>query len=88
MATVVKHSARAMLILCIITMICSVSLAERVLKEKEKGNHVEKQTKGFLKAVVDFLWDSGKGSYEPVWPVSLCFVFWLILSFKMFFVFV
>lgn len=74
-------TARTWLILCIITMLFNVSLAERVLKEKETVNHVEKQTKGFLKAMVDFLWESGKSSYEPVWPVSLSFVFSLLISF-------
>ncbi|GAU16613.1 hypothetical protein TSUD_233650 [Trifolium subterraneum] len=74
MATEVKHmsssvTAATWLTLCILlTMICNVCLAERVLKEKESRNHVEKETKGFLKAMVDFLWESGKSSYEPVWP--------------------
>jgi Na+/melibiose symporter-like transporter len=76
MATEVKHrpssvTAATWLTLCILlTMICNVCLAERVLKEKESKNHVEKETKGFLRAMVDFLWESGKSSYEPVWPVS------------------
>ncbi|KAK2372865.1 hypothetical protein P8452_46084 [Trifolium repens] len=74
MATEVKHrpssvTAATWLTLCILlTMICNVCLAERVLKEKESRIHVEKETKGFLRAMVDFLWESGKSSYEPVWP--------------------
>lgn len=63
-------TAATWLILCILVMICNVSLAERVLKEKEPAKFVEKETKGFLRAMVDFLWESGKSSYEPVWPVS------------------
>ncbi|AES94934.1 putative transmembrane protein TauE [Medicago truncatula] len=74
MATKMNHKpsslviAATWLIMCILVMICNVSLAERVLKEKEPAKFVEKETKGFLKAMVDFLWESGKSSYEPVWP--------------------
>ena len=78
MATQVKHvtsssvaaTTKTWLVLWILTMVCTVSLAERVLKEKEMGNFVEKERKGFLRAVIDFLWEDGKSSYEPVWPVS------------------
>ncbi|XP_027361057.1 sulfite exporter TauE/SafE family protein 3-like isoform X2 [Abrus precatorius] len=73
MATQAKHetfsiAATIWLALCILTMICNVSLADRVLKEKEFGNVVEEERRGVLKAMMDFLWESGKSSYEPVWP--------------------
>lgn len=75
MATEVKHkpssTATWLLALCILTMICSVSLADRVLKEKESGNDVDKERQGVLRVVVNFLWQSGESSYEPVWPVSI-----------------
>lgn len=75
MATKMKHktfsiTAATWLVLCILTMICNVSLAERVLKEKELGNDVKEERQGVLKAIVDFLWEEGKSSYDPVWPVS------------------
>ncbi|XP_020217725.1 sulfite exporter TauE/SafE family protein 3 [Cajanus cajan] len=73
MATKVKRKTCAIaaaiwLVLCILTMICNVSLAERVLKEKELGNDVKKERQGVLKAIINFLWEDGKSSYEPVWP--------------------
>ncbi|KAK7406685.1 hypothetical protein VNO78_08315 [Psophocarpus tetragonolobus] len=73
MATKVKRktysiAAALWLVLCILTMICNVSLADRVLKEKALGNDVKKERQGILKAIVDFLWEEGKSSYEPVWP--------------------
>jgi len=75
MATKVKRktfsiAAATWMVLCIITMICNVSLADRILKEKELGNDVPKERQGILKAIVNFLWEEGKSSYEPVWPVS------------------
>lgn len=73
MATKVKRktfsiAAATWMVLCIITMICNVSLADRILKEKELGNDVPKERQGILKAIVNFLWEEGKSSYEPVWP--------------------
>ncbi|KOM45137.1 hypothetical protein LR48_Vigan06g044300 [Vigna angularis] len=73
MATLVKRKtcsivAATWLVLCILTMICSVSLADRMLKEKEMGNDGEKERQGVLKAIANFLWEEGKSSYEPVWP--------------------
>lgn len=75
MATLVKRKtcsivAATWLVLCILTMICSVSLADRMLKEKEMGNDGKKERQGVLKAIANFLWEEGKSSYEPVWPVS------------------
>jgi len=75
MATVVKRktcsiAASTWLVLCILTMICSVSLADRMLKEKELGNDGKKERQGVLEAIANFLWEEGKSSYEPVWPVS------------------
>lgn len=58
------------LALCILVIICNVSLADRVLKEKESGNFAEEESQGVLKGMINFLWQSGKSSYEPVWPVS------------------
>ncbi|XP_061342363.1 sulfite exporter TauE/SafE family protein 3-like [Gastrolobium bilobum] len=75
MATEVKHmtssiaaATAAWMALFILTMICNVSLAYRVSKEKELGNFVEKERRGVLRVMIDFLWQSGKSSYEPVWP--------------------
>ncbi|XP_047152776.1 sulfite exporter TauE/SafE family protein 3-like [Vigna umbellata] len=73
MATLVKRKtcsivAATWLVLCILTMICSVSLADRMLKEKEMGNDGEKERQGVLKAIANFLWEEGKSSYEPIWP--------------------
>ncbi|XP_057449397.1 sulfite exporter TauE/SafE family protein 3-like [Lotus japonicus] len=56
------------LALCILVIICNVSLADRVLKEKESGNFAEEESQGVLKGMINFLWQSGKSSYEPVWP--------------------
>jgi len=75
MATFVKHktysiAAATWLVLCILTMICNVSLADRMLKEQESGNDGKKERQGVLAAIVNFLWEDGKSSYEPVWPVS------------------
>ncbi|KAI4327584.1 hypothetical protein L6164_020024 [Bauhinia variegata] len=49
-------------------MICSVTLAERVLKQKQSENFVEKERKGALVRVIQFLWQDGESSYEHVWP--------------------
>ncbi|XP_004512029.1 sulfite exporter TauE/SafE family protein 3-like isoform X3 [Cicer arietinum] len=76
MATEVRHKPSSVtaptatwLTLFILTIICNVSLAERVLKEKEQSaNFVEKERQGVLKAMIDFLWENGRSSYEPVWP--------------------
>ncbi|CAJ1930098.1 unnamed protein product [Sphenostylis stenocarpa] len=73
MATVVKSktysiSAATLLVLCILAVICNFSLADRILKEKELGNDGKKERQGVLKAIVNFLWEEGKSSYEPVWP--------------------
>ncbi|KAG4973339.1 hypothetical protein JHK87_030160 [Glycine soja] len=61
-------AAATWLVLCIITMICNVSLADRILKEKNIGNDVQQERQGVLKAIINFLWEEGKSSYEPVWP--------------------
>ncbi|MED6123023.1 hypothetical protein PIB30_045433 [Stylosanthes scabra] len=53
----------------LITMFFTVSLAERVLKEKKAVDFADdKPTKGVLRAIINFLWEDGKSSYEPVWP--------------------
>jgi len=41
-----------------------------MLKEKELGNDGKKERQGVLEAIANFLWEEGKSSYEPVWPVS------------------
>nr|XP_025698843.1 sulfite exporter TauE/SafE family protein 3 isoform X2 [Arachis hypogaea] len=62
--------AKTWLVLWIlVTMFFTVCLAERVLKEKEVADFADdKQTKGILRVVIDFLWQEGKSSYDPVWP--------------------
>jgi len=78
MASELKHKLSSVaaatatwLILCILTIICNVSLAERVLKEKESEKIAEEETQGVLRVMIDFLWESGRSSYEPFWPVSI-----------------
>lgn len=50
-------------------MMTNLGTAERLLKYKNPPNYVEEETRqGFLDRVSNFLWQSGKSSYEPVWP--------------------
>ncbi|GMI68891.1 hypothetical protein like AT2G25737 [Hibiscus trionum] len=57
-------------IFLVLVVMSNVGIAERLLKDK--GNqHVPKETvktQGVLVRVVNFLWQSGKSGYEPVWP--------------------
>ncbi|KAK3011627.1 hypothetical protein RJ639_011129 [Escallonia herrerae] len=46
-----------------------VGSAERLLKATEPGYIVEREMRqGFLVQVLHFFWQSGKSSYQPVWP--------------------
>lgn len=61
-------------------MVTNLGTAERLLKYKNPPNYVEEHTRqGLLDRVSNFLWQPGKSSYEPVWPVryifSLAFMF-------------
>ena len=48
-----------------------IGSAERLLKTVEPGHIVEKEMRqGFIVRLVHFLWQSGKSSYQHVWPVS------------------
>ena len=62
-----------MIFTCLVLM-SNVVNAERLLKDKEQEkfvpDHVEKQEGMFLR-VFHFLWQGGKSSYQPVWPVSM-----------------
>lgn len=53
-------------------MASGVGSAERLLKSKERDYVVDKETRqGFLVQLLHFLWQTGKSSYQPVWPVCL-----------------
>lgn len=60
-------------------MNCFVN-GERLLKEKKPENFVDKEVKqtGIFVRVIHFLWEGGKSSYEPVWPVSNMFTFFCL----------
>ncbi|CDP02034.1 unnamed protein product [Coffea canephora] len=46
-----------------------IGSAERLLKTVEPGHIVEKEMRqGFIVRLVHFLWQSGKSSYQHVWP--------------------
>ncbi|KAJ7944299.1 Sulfite exporter TauE/SafE family protein [Quillaja saponaria] len=49
-------------------MMSNVSYADRVLKEKTSKEFAEKEGQGIIVRMVDFFWQSGKSSYERVWP--------------------
>lgn len=52
--------------------VSGVGNAERLLKSTEPEYVVEKEmTQGFVVRLLHFLWQTGKSSYQPVWPVSL-----------------
>lgn len=52
--------------------VCEVGSAERLLRETEPGYFVEKEMRlSFAVRLLHFFWQSGKSSYEHVWPVSL-----------------
>lgn len=52
--------------------VSGVGNAERILKATEPGYVVEKEMRqGFVVQVLHFLWQSGKSSYQPVWPVRI-----------------
>ncbi|KAK8717554.1 hypothetical protein V6N13_044816 [Hibiscus sabdariffa] len=57
-------------VLLVLVVMSNAGIAERLLKDK--GNqHVPKETvktQGFLVRLVNFLWQSAKSGYEPVWP--------------------
>jgi len=49
--------------------------AERLLKDKEPEASAEKEmSPGYLVKVLHFLFQGGKSSYEPVWPVSFRYI--------------
>ncbi|XP_022740104.1 sulfite exporter TauE/SafE family protein 3-like [Durio zibethinus] len=60
----------AWIVFLVLVVMSNVGIAERLLKDKrnqEVSKELEK-TQGFLVRVVNFLWQGGKSSYEPVWP--------------------
>lgn len=67
--------------------------AERLLPNTQI---IEKESKeGFSAKLLHFFWQSGKSSYEHVWPVSnkflhcaLCIVFVFLLKYSYFFFFI
>ncbi|XP_028775626.1 sulfite exporter TauE/SafE family protein 3 isoform X2 [Neltuma alba] len=58
------------LLLCSLFMICNVTLAERIIKDKKSDNLVVERDegRGVLARVIEFMWQNDKSSYEPVWP--------------------
>ncbi|KAG8662688.1 sulfite exporter TauE/SafE family protein 3 [Manihot esculenta] len=66
-----RASAMAALVLFfVLAMTVNFTSAERLLKEQKQQVLVEKKTSkpGFLVKMSNFLWQSDKTSYEPVWP--------------------
>lgn len=61
------------LVLQVLVTMSDVAAAERPLTEKEPKLIVDQKMgrQGFLGRVISFFWQSGKSSYEPVWPVSV-----------------
>lgn len=60
-------------VFCLLIMNEVVS-GERILKDKlnpENFVDVEEKQQGVLMRVTHFLWQSGKSSYQHVWPVSI-----------------
>ena len=70
----VNQRAVAAAVVCLgLVMMSGVGNAERLLKADDRpAEHLVNQNKepGFLSKVVHFLWQSGKSSYQHVWPVS------------------
>ncbi|KAJ4843829.1 hypothetical protein Tsubulata_038913 [Turnera subulata] len=61
--------AAACLILLGLVMLSNLAGAERVLKDEKAETPIKKEMRpGFMERVAHFLWQSGKSSYEPVWP--------------------
>ncbi|KAI9089005.1 hypothetical protein K1719_029284 [Acacia pycnantha] len=59
------------LVLWSLIMICNVTLAERIIKDKKSENLdlVQRdEGRGVLAKVIEFMWQNDKSSYEPVWP--------------------
>ncbi|KAI4314856.1 hypothetical protein L6164_027723 [Bauhinia variegata] len=63
-----RAAATSWLVFWCLMMICNVSLAERILKDKKPENFVEKERQVALVRVIEFFWQSGESSYEHVWP--------------------
>ncbi|KAK2981579.1 hypothetical protein RJ640_011109 [Escallonia rubra] len=62
-------AAAAWVICWILFTMSGVGSAERLLKATEPGYIVEREMRqGFLVQVLHFFWQSGKSSYQPVWP--------------------
>lgn len=75
---VATAAAAAALMVCLaIVMMSDVGNGERILKENDQRTedlvHKSKQ-QGVLSKVLHFLWQSGKSSYQHVWPVSPSFI--------------
>ncbi|GMN29465.1 hypothetical protein TIFTF001_002431 [Ficus carica] len=69
----VSVSAAAVLLVWMVfglLVISDVVSGERVLKDKKPENfvHQEEKQQGFFMRVAHFLWQSGKSSYQHVWP--------------------
>jgi hypothetical protein len=69
-ALAISTAAAAWFLFWSLVMMSSVGSAERVLKDKATENFEKEVSHGFLPRMVHFLWQSGKSSYEHVWPVS------------------
>lgn len=50
-------------------MVLELASAERLLKITEPAETTSEEP-GLLARVSNFLWQGGKSSYKPVWPVS------------------
>ncbi|XP_047310764.1 sulfite exporter TauE/SafE family protein 3-like [Impatiens glandulifera] len=55
-------SAAWMIICCLLFAVMNVGNADRLLGKRDETGE------GFTKKLLHFLWQSGKSSYEPVWP--------------------
>ena len=80
----VSVSAAAVLLVWMVfclLVISDVVSAERVLKDKKPENfvHQEEMQQGFFMRVAHFLWQSGKSSYQHVWPVSIYIYIYLYI---------
>jgi hypothetical protein len=69
-ALAISTAAAAWFLFWSLVVMSSVCSAERNLRDKQTENFEKEVKEGFLLRTVHFLWQSGKSSYEHVWPVS------------------
>ena len=70
----VAATATAVVVCLAIVMMSDVGNAERILKADDQPAEdlvIKNKEPGILSKVLRFLWQSGKSSYQHVWPVSL-----------------